>query len=383
MHKHRVLYITAVGEKGGMEVNLVNEIRHLDRGRFTPIVACLAEGPLVDELEEAGASVNVLRRGRVRHLPRTLLTILRLARLTHTEKVDLLVSENALAHIYGGLAAKLVCKPCLLRVGGAGRPPDAVERLAYRIGARCVIANSEYTKSGLVVAGVPLESIVVVQRGVNVQQFRLNRNGDSTRAAFGLPSHAPLITMTGRFQRGKGHHIFLEAAKIVVAKYPAARFLIVGETLFGLEPDYSKELHALAQRLGLNDQVVFAGFRQDTPEILCASDIVAVPSVTPEGFGMATLEGMAAGKPVIATGVGATPELIEQGKTGLLVPLNDSEALAEAILQLLASEALRRDLGKRAREKVERLFSVKRAVQGYERIYLACLEECEAAVSPG
>jgi glycosyltransferase involved in cell wall biosynthesis len=369
MLPHGVLFVQPVGEKGGMEVNLLNEIRWLNREKFTPHVACLQDGPLASDLADVGASVHRFRRGRLRHAGRTLDTIIGLIGLIRSQRIDVVVCENALAHIYGRLAAIAARRPCILRSGGVGGPPDHVERLAFRLGAGCVIANSEFTRRSLAMAGVSYNRIVVVHRGVDLDLFSGRQHEGRVRASLGIPLEVPLVTTVGRLQRGKGQHVLLRAAKLVLNHCPDARFLIVGGALFGLEQEYPSELSALMTELGLRERVTLLGPRDDVPAILAASDIIVVPSVRPEGFGMATLEGMAAGKPVVATDIGATGELIRNEMTGLLVAPDSPRALADALLRLILEEALRRHLGAEARRVAEERFTIARAVRSYEGIY--------------
>jgi glycosyltransferase involved in cell wall biosynthesis len=189
----------------------------------------------------------------------------------------------------------------------------------------------------------------------------------------GVPKDAPLIATIGRLQRGKGQHVFLRAAQSVLRERPDARFLIVGSALFGVDDQYPDELFKLAQELGLRGRAVFEAYRNDVPTVLAACDILVIPSITPEGFGMTTLEGMAAGRAIVATNIGATPELIQDGRTGLLVRPDSPADLANAVLRLLANPAMRYEFGVRARGVAALKFSIDRAVGEYEMVYRDCL----------
>lgn len=366
----RVLYVVASGEKGGMEENLLNEIRHLDRARTAPAVVCLEAGPLVAALGAAGAVVHLVPRGRLRRPGRGLAAITSLAMLIVHQHVEVVVCENAVAHLYGVLAARVTGRPRILRVGGVGRPPDIAERVAYRLGADTVVANSEFTCRALVEAGVEARRIRVIHRGVDLGVFGGCR-GEAIRRELGIDSVAPVVTVSARLQHGKGIHVFLRAARQVTDEYPGAVFLVVGGALFGLEAEYPASLRVLARELGLESAVRFTGHREDVAHILAASDLVVVPSLTPEGFGMATVEAMAARKAVVATGIGATVEIIEHGATGFLVPPDDPQTLAAAVSRLLADPGLRLRLGEAARARVAEKFTLDRAIAQYEDLYAA------------
>jgi 2-polyprenyl-3-methyl-5-hydroxy-6-metoxy-1,4-benzoquinol methylase len=157
--------------------------------------------------------------------------------------------------------------------------------------------------------------------------------------------------------------------------------LIVGGPLFGLEPGYERELKVQARDAGLDGRVVFTGFRADVPALLAASDVVVVPSITPEGFGMATLEGMAAGRPVVATGIGATPELITDDVSGMLVPPNDPEKLAEVLMRLIDNQQHRERLGTCARRTALERFSLPPVVRAYEDVYSSAIQRRSTGAS--
>jgi glycosyltransferase involved in cell wall biosynthesis len=374
MTRRRILYVQPVAEKGGMEANLLAEISHINSSEFVPIVAVLEQGPLVEELRAAGAAVHTIPRRRLRRPLATIITIVRLARLIQRERIDLVVCENALAHVYGRLAALLARRPCVLVCGGAGSPAEMVERIAYRLGANRVIANSRHTERGLAASGVPQDRMIVIHRGLDLDDFASRVDESRVRAELGITPTIRVITTVGRLQRWKGQHVVIRAARLVIAKFTNVRFLIVGDALFGIETDYPAELRALIAELGLGANVTMTGFRNDIPAILAASDIVLVPSVVPEPFGMVTIEAMAVGRAVVGTDSGGTKEIITEGESGLLVRPNSPEALAEAILTLLADDGFRTMLGGRARVVVRDRFSIDRMVKEHERVYEDCIK---------
>jgi glycosyltransferase involved in cell wall biosynthesis len=177
------------------------------------------------------------------------------------------------------------------------------------------------------------------------------------------------VVWCGRLQRWKGAHVFLEAAARVRRDVPAARFLVVGGALFGLEAAYEGELHALARGLGLGEDVRFTGQQADPGPFLAAADVIVHSSVCPEAFGLVVLEGMAHGKPVVASAAGGPEEIVEPGVTGRLVPPNDADALAQALITLMRDDSLRAEMGRAARERAERCFSVGAMMRRIETLY--------------
>jgi len=182
----------------------------------------------------------------------------------------------------------------------------------------------------------------------------------------------PVVGVVSRLTRLKGLEAFLEAAAIVATRFPAARFLVVGET----SPDdraYRTELTTLARQLGVLDRVVFTGLRTDARELLAGLTVSVMPSLN-EGLSNVLLESMAAGVPVVATRVGGTPEAIEDGVNGLLVPPGDANALANSICHVLAHPLLAARLGHAARQSATARFSTEQMVRATEQLYESLLE---------
>jgi glycosyltransferase involved in cell wall biosynthesis len=172
---------------------------------------------------------------------------------------------------------------------------------------------------------------------------------------------APLIGLVGRISRWKGQHIFIEAAAIVLQTFPSARFQIIGDALFA-EQDYAREVRQLARSLKLENQIEFTGFRSDVSELIARLDILIHASITGEPFGQVVIEGMVAGKPVVATNGGGIPEIVVDGVTGLLVPMNDARALAASIGRLISFPHEAGKLGYLGRQLViDKFTSVKTA----------------------
>jgi glycosyltransferase involved in cell wall biosynthesis len=178
----------------------------------------------------------------------------------------------------------------------------------------------------------------------------------------------PFIGLVGRITRWKGQHIFLQAAALVRRRFPTARFQIIGAPLFS-EHDYEQEIRALSASLGVDDVVEFMGFRRDVPELMRRLTILVHASTTGEPFGQVVIEGMSAGKPVVATRGGGIPEIVVDGGTGLLVPMSDAPAMAEAISKLLSDPELARRLGQNGRERVREHFTIEKTARGVERFY--------------
>lgn len=177
------------------------------------------------------------------------------------------------------------------------------------------------------------------------------------REELGLSSDHILIGMVGRINPGKGQGFFLEMAQTLVATYPHLHFVLVGDPFPGYEPILD-ELRKKIEQEGLSQQVSYLGFREDIPQIMASLDIFVLPSVLPDSFPTVILEAMAAGKPIVATKSGGAAEMIEEGKTGFLIPIHDRKAGVVALSKLVEDQNLREKMGKSGQDRVLKEFSL-------------------------
>jgi glycosyltransferase involved in cell wall biosynthesis len=196
-----------------------------------------------------------------------------------------------------------------------------------------------------------LGKVRVVYNGCDVTALTERARPGRVRAELGLAPDTPVVALIGEVGWRKGQEILLQAAALLRATHPRTVYLLAGDG------DGRAELERRSRMLGLADGTVrFLGFREDVPDLLADCDIVVLPSRR-EGFPNALLEGMALSRPVVATPVDGIPELVRDGETGALVPLDDANALAAAIGRLLDDPALRRSWGEAGRCRVQEHFS--------------------------
>ena len=217
------------------------------------------------------------------------------------------------------------------------------------------LCASEAIRTMLVGDGVPAERTTTVHDGVDLDHVaaapRLDVHGE-----LWLPSGAPIVGNVAALVPHKGHRYLIKAAAAVVRQVPDARFVIVGEG--ELEAALRKQI----KDLHLERHVLLAGFRPDALSLQKGFDLFAMSSVT-EGMGSVLLDAMAMGQAIVATRAGGIPEVVVDGRTGVLVPTRDADALAAAIVSLLGDPDRRALLGAAARERVRGFFSVERTVQ--------------------
>ncbi|HXF74030.1 MAG TPA: glycosyltransferase, partial [Actinomycetota bacterium] len=203
--------------------------------------------------------------------------------------------------------------------------------------------------------------VEVLHHGVDPHHLERWSNPDGVLADLGIPDGVPVVATVANFKIHKGHRHLLEAASIVRRSLPEARFVLAG--VGPTEPRVREQ----AAALGLDGSVVFAGLRDDAPRIAAASDLFVLPSER-EGLPIALLEAMALGRAVVATRIGGIPEVVEEGRQGILVPPRDPAALAEAILALLGDPGRRARMGEEARRRAAD-FDLRRAVRRIEDVY--------------
>ena len=219
--------------------------------------------------------------------------------------------------------------------------------------------------------GLPPGRIVTIPNGVDIKRFQPMPRNRRLREELAISDDAPVIGIVGRLTDQKGHVYLLRALPLLLTKSPALRCLVVGDG------ELREELQKFAVDLGLTEHCLFLGVRHDIPEVLAAMDLLVLPSLS-EGMPYVALEGMAMGKPVVATAVNGVPELIQDGVTGLLVPRKDPVALVKAIEIVLANPHVAASFGLAARRLVEQTYSTERWIDQMESLYESLVdhEEC-------
>lgn len=235
-----------------------------------------------------------------------------------------------------------------------------------------IVAVSEATRRNYIeVQKIHPAKLTTIQNGIDARDFSRESipTEDLTRLTgeLALPPGARKVITIARLDPQKGHRFLIEAIPSIRNRIPNAHFLWVGE---GSERE---NLVNQAARLGVGDCIHLLGARQDVQPLMAVSDLFVLPSLR-EGMSNSLLEAMALGLPVVATKVDGSSEVIQDGRTGRLVPAEDTQALAETVSSLLAAEDLRKEMAAAAREVVRNEFSAERSVSGFEQLYLELYE---------
>lgn len=371
----KILYVISTLPVGGVEQHVLTVVRGLNAARFEPVVVCLGEeGPIGQEIKQAG--IDVVAFGRMQHKHWDPGIVRLLVRLMRARQFHIVHTHVYNPGVYGRIAAKLAGVPGVVATThGVYYRRKWKRRLINRVLAHYTdrqIAVSEAVKQDLIrYDWVRPESIEVIPTGIDLTHFQFEVDPVKVRAELGLPLDAYAFGTVGRLERPKGHVYLIRAFERIVKTNERARLVLVGDG------SLAKPLQEEAARLGLAERVVFAGSRRDVPYLLRALDVFVFPSLW-EGQGLALVEAMASGLPVVASRVGGVSEVVSDGSSGQLVPPGSPEALAEAMLAVMANPARAREMGAAARARAEAVFGASRMIKRLEELYLEVVaEKCE------
>ncbi|MGZ8796137.1 MAG: glycosyltransferase [Thermoanaerobaculia bacterium] len=358
---------------GGTERQFVNLALSLEPSRFAVHFGCLRRwGRLLEQIDERGIPVFDYEVSTFRNL-KALRAQWRLARDIRRHGIQIVHTYNFYANVFAIPAAKLAGAHVVASIRDMGAYLSPRQRFLQRVVCRFadqILVNATAIKDWLVADGYAADRIMVIPNGVDLTRFEQPARTGSLHHEFGLPNSAPLIGLVGRLAHLKGLEDFLTAAAVIARRFPSARFVIVGDAV---DESYMAALKQQAAQLGLEDGVIFTGYRSDVECILAELSVSVLPSLS-EGLSNALLESMAAGAAVVATRVGGTAEALHDGENGLLVPPSDPDAIANAVCRLLDTPGLASRLGLAARRSIVERYSMTRMVERTSLVYEALLE---------
>jgi glycosyltransferase involved in cell wall biosynthesis len=388
----RVLYCETNidGTIGGSYYSLLYLVKGLDKSRFAPLVVFYASHNLLGAFEATGAETVVWpRSGRfvlVEQLPRALAwarplvlaaqKVLNLVRgflwptiervlFLWRRRVDLVHLNNSILYNHDWmLAARLTRRPCVSHERGINEHyPSAARYWGSHLDA--IVCISDAVRAALASAGADSGNLVTIHNGFDPAEIRVEVPAPELRQRFGLESHADVVVMVGNFKAWKGQETVIRAIDRRRTR-PEVCCPLVGATA-PADQAFEDEMRGLVASLGLQNHVVFAGYHRNVPDMLMMADVVVHASILPEPFGRVILEAMACRKPVIGSRAGGVPEIIEDGRTGLMFPPGDHEALAADILDLLADRQRAARMGEAGYQRLLDRFHVARNVEATER----------------
>ncbi|MDE3049551.1 MAG: glycosyltransferase [Nitrospirota bacterium] len=361
---------------GGGERYLELLCDRLDRARYRTLVICPEPGPFVGRMKERGVETHLVHLAPLFNP----LALWRLTRLFARERVTILQTHGARANFYGRIAGRLAGVPVIISTihnSLKDYEVSPLKRWIYALLLRLtlslvhrIICVSDANRRDLIdecpAAGAKTQT---VYNGVDSSAFPSQPDRQKVRQELGI-TQGPVLVTIGRLTEQKGHRYLLQAFPDLLSTWPQLCCVFVGEG----------ELHDALQRLaidlGVERACRFVGVREDIADILAAADLFVLPSLS-EGFPFVLLEALAMGCPVVASRVNGVPELIEDHKTGLLVPPRDPQALARAILDMLSDPAAASKLGADGRALVQERFTVDRMVANTTAIFDEAMQDAD------
>lgn len=376
----RVLFVAdhigyAGGVSHGATTYFVTTLASLPPARLQGELCVLAPHHAAAE-RFAAEGIALTFFGRAKWDPRVLLDMRRRLR---GDRFDLVHVSGQKAGLLGVVAARLAGVPVVVQLHDSHRLPSGVKQLQRRIAPwvdRAVVPAEHIAEVAMEDYGMPAERVRLIPYGMRLSGWTPSAETRATmRASLGLAADGLVFAVVGRLDPQKGQDHLLRAFHAVHGRHPGLRLLVVGDG------PTRGALEAATRELGLTQAVHFTGYRTDIPAILAAVDVVVVPSIGEEAFAYAALEGLAAGRPVVAYASGGLKQSIRDGVNGFLVPKGDEAALAAALDRFAADPTLVPSLGAKGPE-IAREFSIEHHVERLDAIYREALARLRPTTAP-
>jgi len=369
--KFNILYLHNESIMGGAEISLLNLVKGLNRKLFIPHFICSKEGPFIDELEKIKITPDFVQFPGIRwpNPVQIYNTVRNLIDIIKKKHINLIHSNQPRSNLFGAIAAKIKNVPivwherCLER--GRFDSDNIFSFLPDRIICNSSAVRNRFTK------GKIDTKIKTILNGVDLREFDPELDGRVIRKEFNIGEDELIIGTVGRIDPEKGYEYFIESARIILQDFKNIRFLVVGGAFNN--PSLEKSLYEMSVEKGIDKKTIFTGFRRDIPQILASMDVVVLPSGT-DACSRVLFESMAMRRPLVATNAGGTPEVVQEGVTGLLIKPGDSSEMAKCIMKLLNNKNLAEQYGNAGRTRVETMFTIEKNIKETENVYLELLD---------
>lgn len=361
-----ILHLSSTSGPGGAEMLVSRIASGLDLNRFRSLVGLFTPGWLKDRCEKLSLPTVVLPMQSQWDVA----WIVRCCALVRCQRVDLIHAHEFRANVFGAIVAKLCGIPLVGTVHGKNYYPDHVKRrMAYRwvsTAAKMVAVSEDLRRFLQDQVGVHRDRVARIYNGVDMPERMSRERVAQFRSDLGIQPSEFTLGIVGSLYPVKGHTYLFDAFRSVLKLHPKTKLLVVGQG------DLEDSLKRQVLELGIDHAVSFLGLRNDVPSILAALDLFVLPSLS-EGLPVALLEAMSAAVPVVASSVGGTPEIVQDGQSGLLVSPKNAPELADRILEIINNRDKSKLLGERGRERVAKEFTTARMFDHYQELYDGCL----------
>ena len=365
-------------------------ITHLRKDIFHPLLVYAHDGVIVRRLKEAGIDsvqiplsskiANIYPREISLHSPFFVISFLwhlvlsgsifKLNKILKKNNIHLIYCADNISKFIGGIAGKMAGVKVVAHCHDDFKEDTLGKtmRMFYLMLLDRILTVSDKVKKFFAVNKRGFQKAITVYNGIDADIFNPQNVSDDLRNVLGLKKENIVIGSIGVIEKDKGHRYLVEA----IARLKAEGITNVICVICGTGPQEA-DLKELVRAKGLDREVLFLGFRDDIPKVLKVLDILALMSLTIESFSMAAVEAMAMEVPVIATNIGGIPEVIDDGKTGIIIPPGNVDALCEAIKFLIQNHGIRLQMGKNGRVRVLVKFTVEQNVRKTEDVFLSLM----------
>ena len=375
IQKTKVLHIITNLPIGGAQDNTLITVERLNRERYSVALMCAPEGEWVQRaLEIPGLDLvfvpNLIQKI---NLLKDFAAFWNIYKYIRKGQFEIVHTHSSKPGFLGRIAARIAGAPIIIHTIHGFPFNDfmnpfirkvfiIIERMLTHFSDCLVTVSKLNLEKAIKLRIAKRQKFVNIYSGIDFKKFDVKIDVKSKRSEIGIIDGRAVVGMVGRLSQQKAPWNFIKSVPYVLDRYKETIFLIVGDG------ELMSEMKNLACDLGINDNILFLGFRDDLPEILRILDIYVLTSQW-EGFGRSLTEAMYVGCPVIATGVEGVPELVQNGETGVLVPVNDPVALSKEIIEMLLDRAMRKRLGRMARLRINQSFKANIMVKNIDELY--------------
>ncbi len=306
-------------------------------------------------------------------------SILKLSKIMRSENIHIVHTQGGRDDFYARVAGRIAKVPVVVNTVATlveGYDVTFLKKIVYvlcdrlteRFVDQFIVVSESLRKTIIRNHGIQPDKVIKIYNGIELDQYQPHPGSrEKIRKDFLISEEEFLVGTAGRLVYEKGFEFLIRSVQKVLKTFPKTKFLLVGDGPLKMK------LENLARELGIMEYCIFSGFRDDIPEILSSLDLFVLPSIL-EGHPIVILEAMAMAKPIVASDINGVREQIENGRTGVLVPRGDPQALAEAIKQMLKERIVAKKLGMEARKQVEEIFDIRRQVALHEEVYKGLLK---------
>ncbi len=306
-------------------------------------------------------------------------SILKLSKIMRSENIHIVHTQGGRDDFYARVAGRIAKVPVVVNTVATlveGYDVTFLKKIVYvlcdrlteRFVDQFIVVSESLRKTIIRNHGIQPDKVIKIYNGIELDQYQPHPGSrEKIRKEFLISEEEFLVGTAGRLVYEKGIEFLIRSVQKVLKTFPKTKFLLVGDGPLKMK------LENLARELGIMEYCIFSGFRDDIPEILSSLDLFVLPSIL-EGHPIVILEAMAMAKPIVASDINGVREQIENGRTGVLVPRGDPQALAEAINQMLKERIEANKLGMEARKQVEEIFDIRRQVALHEEVYKGLLK---------